>query len=373
MKQNYGIEDWHSRVVIHFLRTINETTGGYREFAVWRTEHVKYEKNIVFVCGNRTEGNKRDFPGIEIVWGNRDIKRTREKIKEIYSICSKKDIPIVFHIQQLGAITDIISACVGLNIRKHMLYTEKNTFARYTNATKRDSILCALYAKHLTFLSYASYEDYPKLVKLLKRGNISIIEHGACQDEITRIDWAKRKDRIRPTLELVYTARLVSVKNHMFLLDIMEKLEDMHLTFIGGGEQLPTIQNEIRKKHLENKITITGLVRREEVYKILEQGDVYVSPSTFEGLPVSVLEAMHAGLPIVLSNIKPHIEIAQKTNGIKILPLEKKLWIDQLNCFKQMKIEELAKMGERNAEVAKHCFTLDRMNKRYSRLYSSLE
>lgn len=373
MDRTYGIESWHSRVVVHFLRVINETTGGYQEFAVWRDEHMKYEKNIVFVCGTRTEGNKKNFSEIEIVWGNRDIRRTRQKIKEICSICRKKGIPIVFHIQHLGAITDVIKAGIGLGIRKHMLYTEKSTFARYEGKIKYASLLSALYAKHLTFLSHASYEEYPGLIKFLKRGDMSIIEHGAYQDKGTRIDWVNRNNRKKQTLELVYTARLVSVKNHIFLLDIMEKLENVHLTFIGGGEQYPAIQSEIRKRHLESKVTITGLVKRDEVYKILGQEDVYVSPSTFEGLPVSVLEAMHIGLPIVLSDIKPHIELAQRTDGIKILPLNKKLWIDKLNCFKELKTEEMAKMGEQNAYVAKRLFTLDRMHKRYSRLYSLLE
>ena len=238
---------------------------------------------------------------------------------------------------------------------------------------KRNCIFSALYAKHLTFLSHASYEDYPRWVRFLKRGNISIIEHGACKDEIMKIDWAKRKDAAIETLQLVYVARLVPVKNHMFLLDIIEELDGIHILFVGGGQQYPMIQNIIKKRQLEDKITVTGLVDREEVYQILGQGDVYVSPSQVEGLPVSVLEAMHAGLPAVLSDIGPHVELAQYSEGIKILPMEKKIWIDELKRLKQMQIEELAKMGEQNAEVANRCFALDRMHKRYSRLYAVLE
>ncbi len=374
MGQIYGIDGRYSRVVLHFLRAINETTGGYREFAVWRAEHMKHEKNIVFVCGTRNESGKKNFPGIEVVWGNGDIRLTRQKIKEICSVCHEKNIPVVFHIQQPGAITDIVRACVGLNIRKNMLYTMKSTFSGYADKkTKYNCVMAALYAKHLTFLSHASYEDYPRWVTLLKRRNISIIEHGACKDEIMKIDWNKRKSMQKNTLQFVYVARLVPVKNHMFLLDILEELEGIYILFIGGGQQYSTIKNVIRKRHLEDKITVTGLVSREEVYKMLGQADVFVSPSKVEGLPVSVLEAMHTGLPMVLSDIGPHTELAQYTEGIKILPLEKKKWIDELNHFRQMKIEELAEMGEKNAEAADRYFTLERMHKRYSRLYSLLE
>lgn len=372
MGRSYGIDECYTRVIVHFLQVVNETTGGYREFAVWRTRHMKHEKNIVFICRTREKCGKKTFPEVEVVWGNNDIRRMRKKIKEICAICRQKSIPLVFHIQQPGI--NIIKACAGLNIRKHMLYTMQSTFSGYASPDmKRNCILAALYAKHLTFLSHASYEDYPKIVKLLKHGNLSVIEHGANQDEVVKINWTERKNITKPVLELVYTARFVSVKNHVFLLDMIEALDNVHITFIGGGEQQPVIQQEIERRHLEDKVTITGLVSREEVYKLLGQGDIYVSSSKVEGLPVSVLEAMHTGLPAVLSDIGPHVELAQKTDSIMILPLEKQLWIDKLNELKQMKTEELAKIGEKNARVAKRYFTLDRMHRRYSRLYSLLE
>lgn len=373
MFNGYGIDNQHTRVVVHFLRAINETTGGYREFAVWRAEHIESEKNIVFVCGCRMECRKKDFSEIEVVWGNKDIRRTRQKIKEICAICEKKGIPLIFHIQQPGAIRDIMKACVGLNIRKNMVYTMKSTFSGYADkATKWNCVLAALYARHLSFLSHASYDDYPILVKLLKHGNISVIEHGACQEGVTQIDWEKRKDMNNNRLELVYTARIVQVKNHMFLLDVIEELENVHITMI-GGEQRSVLRNEVRKRHLENKITITGYVSREEVYELLGRGDIYVSPSKVEGLPVSVLEAMHMGLPIVLSDISPHTELAQRTKGIIILSLKKELWVKVLNRLGRMRTDELAELGKRNVEAAKKYFTLDRMHKRYSCLYRLLE
>lgn len=374
MGRTYGIDEHYTRVIVHFLQVVNETTGGYREFAVWRTRHMEHEKNIVFICGTKAKSGKKTFPETEVVWGNNDIGRMRQKIKEIYAICRKKGIPLVFHIQQNGVIMDIIKACAGLNIRKHMLYTMQSTFSGYASQNmKRNCILAALYAKHLTFLSYASYEDYPKIVKLLKHGNLSVIEHGANQDEVVKINWSERKNITKAVLELVYTARFVAVKNHMFLLDIMDALENVHITFIGGGEQQPVIQQEIERRHLEDKVAITGIVSREEVYELLGQADIYVSPSKVEGLPVSVLEAMHTGLPVVLSDIGPHRELAQKADSIMMLPLEKQLWIEKLNVLKQMKTEELAKLGEKNAKAADRYFTLDRMHERYSRLYSLME
>lgn len=373
MSQRYGIDDSCSRVVIHFLRTINETTGGYREFAVWREKHIQYEKNIVFVCGKKTEGNKNNCREVKVVWGNGEIKKIRGKVKEILSICRKKEIPVVFHIQQFSAIDTIIRATVGLGVRKNMLYTMKSTFSGYTSySIKLKCILSALWAKHLTFLSYASYSDYPRIIKWMKGRNISVIEHGADREEIKRIDWKERTIKPHQIFEFVYTARIVPVKNHIFLLDVMENVEGIHITLI-GEENGSVIQREIKKRHLENKISITGLMSREKVYSLLEEADGYLSTSTVEGLPVSVLEAMHAGLPIILSDIKPHMELARKTDGIIILPLKKEIWAEKLNAFKKMRIERLCELGDKNRSAANRYFTLERMHKRYDKLYSFLE
>lgn len=373
MSQRYDIDDKCSRVVIHFLRTINETTGGYRDFAVWREKHMETEKNIVFVFGKRTEGNKKSCYEVKVFWANGEVAQMRKKIKEILSICREKKIPVVFHIQQFTAINAVVKTTIGLGIRKHMVYTMKSTFSGYTSSRIRlQCILSALWARHLTFLSYASYMDYPKIIRWIKRTNISVIEHGAGREEIERKDWEKREKEPRQMLNFVYTARIVPVKNHMFLLDVMEEVEGIHVSLI-GEEEGSVIHREIRKRHLENKISITGLVNRKKVYELLKEADGYLSPSTVEGLPVSVLEAMHAGLPIILSDIKPHMELAKKTTGITILPLKQKLWIKRLNELAGIKMEELAKLGKENRDAAGRYFTLERMHRRYDRLYRLME
>ncbi len=373
MSQQYGIDEGCSRVVLHFLRTVNETTGGYREFAVWREKNMQHEKNIVFVCGKKTEGNKNNCCEVKVIWGNGEIKKIRERIKEILTVCRKKEIPVIFHIQQFSAIDTVIKSTAGLGIRKHMVYTMKSTFSGYADkCIRRQCILSALWAKHLTFLSYASYADYPAVIKWMKGKNISVIEHGADRTAIQKTDFEVRKGEPRQIFEFIYTARIVPVKNHIFLLDVMENVEGIHITLV-GEENGSAIQREIKKRHLDSKISITGLMSREKVYSLLVNADGYLSPSTVEGMPVSVLEAMHAGLPMILSDIEPHMELAKKTDGIIILPLKTEMWVEKLKAFKNMKTEELSRLGDENWNAANRYFTLERMHRRYGRLYSSLE
>jgi len=68
----------------------------------------------------------------------------------------------------------------------------------------------------------------------------------------------------------------------------------------GDGELYETLQSEIDERDLQN-VTLHGLV--EDVPSFLAKCDIYFQPSRWEGLCITVLEAMAAGLPVVGSNV----------------------------------------------------------------------
>ena len=68
-----------------------------------------------------------------------------------------------------------------------------------------------------------------------------------------------------------------------------------------------------------DRVTMTGLIPRDEVFLRCASADVLVSTSHGEGLPVAVIEAMAAGCPVILSDIPPHRELM---DGEDFVPLE---------------------------------------------------
>lgn len=63
---------------------------------------------------------------------------------------------------------------------------------------------------------------------------------------------------------------------------------------------MPEIRDEVCKLGLNDKVIFTGV--RSDVARLLQGMDVFVFPSIYEGLPVSVVEAQAAGVPCVISD-----------------------------------------------------------------------
>lgn len=109
-------------------------------------------------------------------------------------------------------------------------------------------------------------------------------------------------------LVIGHVGRFERVKNQVFLLDILQSLiengEKVKLIMVGTGPLLNQIKELAIEKRIEDRIIFTGV--RSDVYKVVQAMDVFVMPSLFEGLPVTLVEAQAAGLPIVASDTISH-------------------------------------------------------------------
>src|SRR5699024_10642595 len=92
-------------------------------------------------------------------------------------------------------------------------------------------------------------------------------------------------------------------KNHLFMLDLIERLSTTSLNFlwvfIGDGELKDKIENEAEKRNLSKYILFLG--RRNDVPALLNIMDLFALPSLYEGLPTVAVEAQAAGIPCLLS------------------------------------------------------------------------
>lgn len=104
---------------------------------------------------------------------------------------------------------------------------------------------------------------------------------------------------------IVNVGRLEPQKNHKMLVDAFEcahrRIPNMRLKILGDGPLRSDLQNYINLKELNQWITLDGRVENVEDY--LAGADLFALSSDYEGLPLSILEAMAAGLPIVTTNV----------------------------------------------------------------------
>ena len=104
-----------------------------------------------------------------------------------------------------------------------------------------------------------------------------------------------------------HVGHLAGVKNQSFLLELMpgvlERRPNARLLMLGEGDDRKMLEDKIRELELEEKVLMPGNVTNVADY--LSAMDVFVFPSLYEGMPLSVLEVQANGLPCVISTGVP--------------------------------------------------------------------
>lgn len=97
---------------------------------------------------------------------------------------------------------------------------------------------------------------------------------------------------------VVTVGSLTEQKGYSNLIQTLAKVEsDFRCMIIGDGPLREELTEQARSLGLQDKVIFMGL--RSDVDRLLQVGNIYVSSSLWEGLPVATLEAMYAGLPII--------------------------------------------------------------------------
>lgn len=168
-----------------------------------------------------------------------------------------------------------------------------------------------------------------------------------------------KKVRHELNLEGVYTlghvGNFTQPKNHSFLLEIfaalLKKEPNAVLLLVGGGTDMQRIQAKAQTLGIAEKVRFLGV--RSDVADVMQAMDVFVFPSLYEGLPVTMVEAQASGLPCLISDKVPSECVL--TNGlVEKVPLSESpdAWAEKI----------IAKYGtprtDRRTEIAAHGFDI---------------
>jgi glycosyltransferase involved in cell wall biosynthesis len=109
---------------------------------------------------------------------------------------------------------------------------------------------------------------------------------------------------------------------------LRERAANPKLMMVGAGPIVERIKNQIEDLNLKQSVILTG--EREDVPQLLALSDVFASSSHREGLPLAVLEAMMAGLPVVATSVGDIPNVVTKETGVVIPPHHPELLADAL-------------------------------------------
>ena len=360
------------RALITILDCITETSMPYNEFVLYRAKHYADEKQILIVCGRNADKSNVTVPGdLKVYYTGRKINIIRKTVKEIITELRHQSTPYVVHLHQVqsGFLSEI--AMIGTGFREKVVFTVHSTFSGYKLHNKVLSAINACLAREIVCVSESSYRFYPTLIKRTKNKHIRVIHNGVDTERIDEVISTSQHHNNDKVI-FIYVARLIPIKNHVFLLDVIKKCDEKaHFIFVGEEDSAKSIRKKTEECGLVNRITFTGLVSRNEVFKILKNADYYISSSTLEGLPVSVLEAMYCGLPCVLSDIPQHREIAGDKITI-LLPYDVDKWATEINRLLNISKEQRMRAGqELKAYISEH-YCLSGMHSKYNEVYDVL-
>lgn len=134
------------------------------------------------------------------------------------------------------------------------------------------------------------------------------------------------------TLVLGHVGRFFYQKNHDFLIDIFNEIHQMNrnvlLMLVGTGELEESIKEKVRKLNLTNHVMFLG--SRNDVNQLMQAMDIFIFPSHYEGLPVTLVEAQASGLYIVKSDNVPSQCVMTPNMMSLSLNISPKEWAQQI-------------------------------------------
>lgn len=196
----------------------------------------------------------------------------------------------------------------GIPIR--IAHSHTATEAKWWNIPRRlyQELMRSWIARHATHRIAASR---PAGEALFGRSASQVLYYGEDFTPFRKLDCG---DRVRQRLGVPagrvvigHVGRFVAVKNHTFMIDILERLiadrTDAHLMMVGDGPLLPAVRAQVEARGLSDHCTFTG--EQSDVAPFFSAMDTFVLPSHYEGLGIVAVESQAAGVPLVVSTGVP--------------------------------------------------------------------
>ena len=357
--------------VITVLDNLSETSMPWNEFVLYRYKHDKDLKQYIIVCNSnvKSSGVPSD---LDITFVGFNSKKIRKTMKRIVDECVKQQMDYVIHLHQNKSAAYFNISTIFMGYARKTLFTVHSQFTAYNFQNKVASLFNTFRAKQVTNVSATSYAVYPAFLKKIKGQRMTYIANGVDIERIDKITNSRTKNR-HDTKRFVYVARMIPLKKHDFLIDVFHDIKDNYeLVLIGAEDTAGTIRSKVDEYRMTDKVIMTGLIPRDELFAKLVDADVYVSSSTIEGLPISVLEAMAVGLPAVISDIEPHKEIQRVCDVIETLPFDKQVWVEKITQIINTNSQELSERGVKCRAAVIAEFSLQNMHKKYYNEYAKL-
>ncbi len=363
-------------VIITVTNRIDSESMPYNEFVLFRDRCRNEHDQKVIVLYETHANESIEYPqGLPIIRCGISLPKIRKTARIMTKECERNGEPFVFHIHEGKSVLLFWFATLG-RYGKRTVYTIHSTFSRYAFHNKLFAVLASLLSRKIVCVSETSFRYYPAILKKILKEDVLAIQNGVYSERINHAldgmpaeEYASRNGILR----LVYVARLIPAKRQDILIEATAKLPNVELTLIGDGKQKERLLALSTKYGISDRVHFMGVIPRDEVYIQIKRHDVlYVSSSSYEGLPISLLEAMSCGVVCAVSDIEQHREIQEKCPSLITVNNTPEDWVKAISRIASMKTEERARIAAQNKRDVDRYFSLERMHEQYDRVYQEL-
>lgn len=300
--------------------------------------------------------------------------KNKKELKEFFKMNNHYDV-VHMHVSSLSYIEPLIEACnAGVEIRivhGHSSSMPSN-FVHFV-LHKFNQLRIENIATHMV-----SCSDLVSKWVFKKEKNVIKVNNGVDLKQF--LFHESLYNSIREEMDLTgklvvgHVGRFVESKNHLFIIDVFKELKSRHnnsVLLLVGDNTSPLncrIMEKIESYGLRESVIITGV--RNDIPQLLNSMDIFLFPSQYEGLPVTLVEAQSLGLPCFVSDtITKDVEI---TPIIKYLSLQLKpsLWaakILEMNNFSRKS------RNEYNSLVGRSGFDIKEVVAELESIYKSVK
>jgi glycosyltransferase involved in cell wall biosynthesis len=188
-------------------------------------------------------------------------------------------------------------------------------------------------------------------------------------------NYVKRFD-LAKGIRFVFLGRIEHQQKGVLLIPVIisklaQKVKILEVNIYGIGPSLEDLMKLIQEHNLQDIIKCHGSLPHEKVFEILNQNDFLLMPSFFEGHPITLLEAMSAGVIPIVSRLEGRTDtvISNAVNGFLCRPGDPDSFADTIaQAIEKSKLEEVS-INARNSVIKDYSY--DSMGQSYHALIES--
>ena len=223
-----------------------------------------------------------------------------------------------------------------------------------------------------------SKNDMKKIEMLAPKEKIKILQNAVKVDDFTSKDKSFKKDLSIPEDGgvILFLSRLIKEKGVYDLIEsittVAKEYKNVYFIIAGEGPERNRMEMICKEKGIEKQVRFTGHVNNKNLLKAYSCADIFVLPTYSEAMPMVILEALAAGLPIISTPIGAIPDIIKDgINGFLIEPNSPKQLAEKI-LFLLHNEETKKRIGEVNIQLAKNEYDVKVILNKLEQLYLSI-